>query len=167
MRNLSNVGIAAWPAILAAFVAQGIARGRIVGNSASSWGLIVWATSSLILVLILVSWSLGRSSSAVRRGGTLIAIGTGANLLVTLVNGGMPVLASVSGVAERVGTSAGFYALGNTGTAMLWLGDVMRLPLLGTSLVSVGDVLLAVGVVVVVIEGSTSTDRAHVTPLTP
>jgi len=165
--KLADVEIVAWPIMLAAFLAQGLSRGRILGTHPSTWGLLVWSASSLCLVLVLLFWSLPNSSMGFRRGGVLIAIGTGSNLLVVLANEGMPVIAAEPGVVQRVAASAGFYALENAATIAPWLGDALGLTLANRAfLLSAGDILLAVGVVIAIVE-STLVRQRDLTPLTP
>ena len=167
LRRLENVEVAGWPLVIGAFVVQGIARGRLVGSSASSWGLLVWSVASLTLVVAMTAWTLRRSTSVIRRGGSLIAIGTAVNLFVVLVNGGMPVATQAAGPIGSIEASGGFYAYANAGTSLSWLGDAMQLPIAGRlMLVSVGDILLAVGLVIVLVE-ATMTPSGHITPPTP
>jgi len=167
LRRLEHVEVAGWPLVLGAFVIQGIARGRLIGFSASAWGLLVWAVASLALVVVLVAWTLRRSTDVVRRGCSLIAIGTGVNLLVVLANGGMPVASPIAGPIGGIEASGGFYAYANMWTSLPWLGDAMQLPIASRlALVSPGDILLAVGLVIVLCEAATTPSEPPA-PLAP
>jgi hypothetical protein len=78
-------------------------------------------------------------------------MGTALNVLVVLLNQGMPAV-FVSGVEAAIERSGGFYTAINAATIMPWMGDAMRMRLGPSSLLlSVGDVLLAVGVCVVLV----------------
>jgi hypothetical protein len=75
------------------------------------------------------------------------------NLDVVLGNFGMPVvlggLATGASALSAVRQSMGFYAFAHPGTILVCLGDVLPVEMFGQrALVSVGDILLAVGVIV-------------------
>jgi hypothetical protein len=131
--------------LLAAFVVQGVARGRFVGTAASPLGLVVWAGVSILLVVLL-----GANGSS--SGALVAACGALLNLDVVLLNRGMPV---VTGAAPRVlgaiARSGGFYQLASSWGLATWAGDALPLHALGQSeLFSVGGVLLSVGVAVLI-----------------
>ncbi len=137
--------------VLVLFGVQAIARGRIAGTSASSFGLIVWMLSCAALIGILGSeWR--------RPGIWVVCFGLALNLLVVLLNGGMPVGlgvdTAVTAVAPMVARSMSFYQLAGPGTMWGALGDVVPLGRAGYQvLVSPGDALLAIGVAVFIAEG--------------
>lgn len=143
VRNLMEFRLRYEIVLLVAFVAQGVARGRIAGTHATSWGMLVWIAASVSLCVLLVA-NLKHAGALVAAAGVLL------NLLVVLANGGMPVTAGEGGVGGAIAQSAGFYRLANDGTLALWAGDAMELAIGGAQfLVSPGDVLLAVGVAIV------------------
>jgi hypothetical protein len=133
--------------LLVAFIVQAVARGRLVGTVASSWGTAVWIGASVLLVGLL-------AVNARHPGAVLAAGGTLLNVVVVLANGAMPVvLAEGLSVRSAVVASAsgGFYRLAQPGMLAVWAGDVLPLNLLGeTYFLSIGDVLLGVGVAVLV-----------------
>jgi hypothetical protein len=89
------------------------------------------------------------------------ALGALANLEVTLLNGAMPVTFSATGAlaGQVTSGSAGFYQVAHAGSIIPWLGDAMRLDLpLSSFMLSPGDVLLAVGVVVVIASAMRESD---------
>lgn len=140
VRRLASVRLRYELLVLVAFVVQGVLRGRLAATSPSAWGLVVWAIVSLVLAVLLLA-------QARSVGLSLLAAGTMLNLLVVLLNQGMPVAMPADQVAGRiVAGSAGFYQLAHQGTIAVWLADVMPVRL-GSSLfaVSAGDVLLCVG----------------------
>jgi hypothetical protein len=128
-------------AILAAFVAQGIARGRLLGTAASSAALVVWMLISLALAVLL---GLNASSP----GMLVAASGIVLNLDVVLLNNGMPVTAEASQSAlAAISSAGGFYHLARTTTAAPWAGDALPLRMFSQlELLSVGDIVLVVGV---------------------
>jgi hypothetical protein len=69
-----------------------------------------------------------------------------------LANRGMPVTVDATGRAlAAVAQSGGFYHLANSATVAAWTGDVLQLRLFGSvELLSLGDVLLVVGIAVIV-----------------
>lgn len=96
------------------------------------------------------------------RGWSLMALGTGANALAVLANGGhMPVAAQALVAAGRTARLAAIRASGATyynsvlageGTRFAWLGDWLATPA-GTpfsTVFSPGDVILAAGIVIAV-----------------
>lgn len=146
-------------ALLAAFVVQGVARGRISGTLATSWGLWVWVVASVFLCVLL--------AANLRHAGVLVAAaGVLLNLLIVLANGGMPVVDSGGQALDAVTRSAGFYHLANGGTLMPYLGDAMEFSAAGAQfMLSPGDVLLLAGVASLIgramlAEGSAGTARA-------
>ena len=145
-RGLTSVRLRFEAVLLAAFVFQGMARGRLVATSPTRWGMIAWVIASIAMILLL-SLNLRRPGIPIAAAGILL------NLLVVLANSGMPVsvghLASAShGISVR---SAGFYVVANASTLGAAVSDTIPLTMLGqTYLLSVGDILLAVGVAVTI-----------------
>jgi len=132
-------------AVLISFLVQGVARGRLEGTTASPWATAVWTSISVMLAILLF---LNR-----RAPGALIAgAGVLINVDVVLANHGMPVVVDASNRAlTAVGNSGGFYHVAGPATVLAWAGDVLRFQAFGgLELVSVGDVLLVVGVAVIV-----------------
>lgn len=141
----------AWP-VLIVFVVQGVARGRIAGASPSALGVVVWVLSCVaLLALLLPEW---------RRDGVWIAgLGIALNLLVVLLNGGMPI--AQEGLTARIDAtpttvlSKGFYQMAGPGTLFGAAGDVLPFFTSGYRiLASPGDVLLALGVAILVVGGT-------------
>jgi len=155
-RALARFELRYWPGILALFVVQSVLRGRAFGLEASSWGLLAWSVASLVLV-VLVARIVAASGPKLAVGLGIIGVGTLMNLLVVLLNGGMPVASSHPGLAIALSSSGGFYVHEGQGTLLAWMGDVVELGLAGRVLIlSPGDVLLLVGVAVVIIEAMSS-----------
>ena len=76
---------------------------------------------------------------------------------MVLANGAMPVLVAATGEVAPIEASAGFYGYAHAATYLLWLGDVVsaEVPgLPGRTMVSIGDLLLIVGVVVILCEAA-------------
>ena len=136
--------------VLVLFVVQAISRGRIAGIGASAIGIAVWAFTCLALLAFL--------SPDVRRPGVwIVGVGIALNMLVVLVNGGMPIILPESAVSSTtvasVAQSMGFYQMAGPGTVLTALGDVIVLGWGGyRALMSCGDVLLAIGVAVFIVD---------------
>jgi len=129
--------------LLAAFLIQGISRGRLVVPGAASWSVVIWGAVSLVLVAALL---LQPDSPMLN----LVAVGVALNLLVVLLNGFMPIYAGPgvdpAAVTQAMSDSGGFYAMGTSATIARVLADGLALPVLGHAyLLSVGDVLLLCG----------------------
>ncbi|MGV8083159.1 MAG: DUF5317 family protein [Coriobacteriia bacterium] len=143
--------------ILPLFVLQGAARGRLPGLDETSVAQLFWIAVSVILVgSVIANW---------RFPGMLVAaVGITLNMLVVLLNQGMPVVlktGSASGAQVE-----GFYHFAQAGDALRFLGDCLTLSLpFGYFLLSPGDVVLAVGVVIVIITAMRGGSRAY--PLPP
>ena len=131
--------------VIAAFVVQGIARGRLWGTNASSMGLAVWVGASIALLIFL-------AANARLPGMLLAGTGVALNLAVVLANQGMPVVVAKQSAAYRtVDAAAGFYLVANRGTIGSWAADAISLGLLRQHFyLSLGDILLAAGVAILV-----------------
>lgn len=126
------------------FLLQGVLRGRFPGiDEASAWAIAVWGAACLALVLLLLP-------SRGLPGVPVLIVGLAANLWVTLVNQGMPYVALDGGAIVNAGR---FYHLASTATSFAWMGDVVPDPSM-RSLLSLGDLLLFVGMVVVVLSAA-------------
>ena len=140
--------------IVALFVAQGVARGRLFGRVLPG-AMVIWLLTSIALVALLV---------ANRRvdGFLVCAVGILLNLEVVLLNRGMPVTpgtTSVAQVGKAVAATGGLYRVVDTSTILPWAGDVIPLKAIGQlALLSVGDVMLLVGVVAAVTSIMTTSD---------
>lgn len=128
-----------WP-ILVVFVVQGVARGRLFGGGLGELGLMIWAAASLALILL--AW---RSASF--PGVALVAAGVAANVLVVLINGGMPVAAAIP-------EGAFYHAIGPA-DRLVFLADVVPAP--GRLMLSVGDILMMLGLLVAVFSAGSPT----------
>lgn len=118
-----------------------------------------WITGSALIVV--TAWA-NRHLLGFR----VIAIGVVINAVVILANGGMPVSVDalrylgVQDVEGAVAMASALYGLAGEGTLLPFLGDVLPIPgpAFIRSLVSLGDILLMIGVVVVILEAA-STDE--------
>ncbi len=123
---------------------------RLFDQAPARWHpalLAVWAVG--IGVLVWLSWLNLRTP-----GIGVLGAGLTSNAAVILANGGMPVDLRGAGdtaaaLSERLAASA-FHVAAGPSTRLPILGDVMPLPGLGL-LVSVGDVLMLVGVVAFIV----------------
>lgn len=120
-------------------------------TSAPVAATISWAIACLVLAgLLVANWR--TPGAAIATAGLML------NVDVVLANAAMPIVLYGGSAAERsnalaVGqASRGFYALANVSTVTAWLSDALPLRMLGvTTMLSVGDVALAVGVVCVIV----------------
>jgi uncharacterized protein DUF5317 len=120
-----------------------------------AWGPRIWQLSQLVLLAGLVRNMLARSGSQ-RIPWAMAATGVALNALVIVANGGyMPVSPDAPAwVLEKATASGGVERLHNTivmtaSTQLNWLGDVLLQPAWlppRPNVVSVGDVLLSIGV---------------------
>lgn len=153
IKGLGELHLQGEVVLLVMYLVQGIARGRLVGTTATSWGGAVWFVSSAVLASLLVI-------NTRHPGAVVAAAGTILNMLVVIANGGMPVellSAGQVGASSVASASRGFYAAAQPWTIAAWAGDVVPLSVLGqTYLLSVGDILLGVGVAVVVASAMTA-----------
>ena len=145
--------------LLALFVVQAVARGRIGGTAlpGATW---IWTAASIGLVVVLAV-NYGKPGMIVAAFGVLL------NLDATLVNSGMPVAGPGSSVAAAVVASGGQYVLTGAHTIGGWLGDVLIVTVGKESLLlSVGDVLLLAAVTSVLVFGMTEPEESgHTAPL--
>lgn len=85
-----------------------------------------------------------------RRGMALIAIGFTLNVLVILANGGMPVSPDAIvflGGDPSAAVIAGKHHLMTSDTILPWLGDVIPVPRPASTILSIGDIVLAAGMI--------------------
>ena len=124
MRGLARVRLRHELFLIAVFLVQAVARGRLVGVSASSWGRPVWVCASIVLIGLLLT-------NARVPGVRVVVLGVLLNLVVVVANQGMPVMHGPASVAAAVGRSAGFYGIVGVGTIGAWVGDVIPISLAG------------------------------------
>jgi len=150
IQGLKDITWSGWRLTLSLFVVQALARGRLFGVSGwSRIGAAVWVCCSLVLVGLLIRKS--------KSPGIFVAsVGILLNVVVVILNGGMPVGAPPSG-SQLVMAALGegqraFYQ--PVGQQSLWsmFGDILPVRLFGSwTMLSVGDVLLMIGVLVWVV----------------
>lgn len=137
--------------IIAAFVIQS-ALPRLTSGPLAGYRFVLLITSYLMLL-----WALSRNEPNL--GIIMTTLGVFLNFTVILLNGGMPVS---QGAARSTGYTGSFEALAaakdgvhvllGPGSRLAWLADIIPQPVppfLG-AVVSVGDIILAAGVFIVV-----------------
>jgi len=163
MNNLSRLHLAGWPLVFVALAVQ--ASGSFSGVRALYvTGMVV---SSLLVTVFVVR-------NRLLPGMALVALGFLLNALVVAANGAMPVTQEA---ADRAGVSTvGLYRntdakheLADGDTLLLPLADVIAVPLpapleRGSNVVSIGDVVLAAGIGVLVVNAML---RPHPAPRPP
>lgn len=141
--GLSETELPGTGRIVGLFVLQGLLNSREVGQGGfGEWSVVLWA--SICALLAIQVWASARTMPGL----TVAATGLILNLLVVLLNEGMPFISESSLGASGLA----FYHRGGQGTILPWLADILPMP--GGLLVSVGDVLLATGVVSVIVRAS-------------
>jgi hypothetical protein len=151
--GIPEIDARVWVSLMVLSVAQGLARGRGFGTTPTPAGLVVWGVASLVVcVAAAIFFGKGGAETPGLRGLVLVILGTLLNVLIVLLNQGMPAV-GVDGAAAQIGASGGFYVQLNEGTFLPWLGDVLVMDI-GPSgaLLSIGDVLLLAGAAIVIIE---------------
>ncbi|MDZ4169846.1 MAG: DUF5317 family protein [Coriobacteriia bacterium] len=143
--NLAQVRLSHELLIALLFVGQSIFRGRLPfwDGAAHDWAVFFWGLASLALLATLIP-------DAKLPGIGVAILGIAANLTVVLANEGMPYVAAGGAVLD---SGAFFYRTGTIGTSLLFLGDVLPVPS-GAYLLSLGDILLGIGVMVFIVAGS-------------
>jgi hypothetical protein len=162
MHNLAQLQLASWPLVFVAVAAQagGAFAGTLGVAHAGTWYVLGMVASAALVVVFVVR-------NAALPGMPLIALGFLLNALVVTANGAMPVAQEA---ADRVGISTvGLYRhsdakheLIDDGTVLAPLADVIPVPLPGplshgSNVVSVGDIVLAAGIGVLVVNAMTGT----------
>ncbi|PKQ17075.1 MAG: hypothetical protein CVT67_01150 [Actinobacteria bacterium HGW-Actinobacteria-7] len=152
-RNLLDLDSTGLLPVVVLFAIQDLSRGRVFWSESTRVGLLAWTSVSICLAAFVWHFSQrtdGRAFGSL--GFPLFAIGTLGNVLVVLLNQAMPV-AKLPGTAERIAAAGGFYGNLNGATLVPWLGDILAFNWgSGATLLSVGDVLLSVGVLLVLVE---------------
>lgn len=138
--------------IVGLFLLQGVARGRLpVDVWRWGWSVVIWASCVVAIITLLLGLHRGNP------GAVCMSLGLAANLLVVLINGGMPVT-TVAGATWR--PSGDFYHAATSADMLVWLGDALPA---GDYMLSAGDVLLVLGAFVYVLflgAQSTANDSA-------
>jgi len=127
------------------FMLQGMLRGRLpwMTAMAGSWVAFAWGcVCMLLLFTVLREWR--------QPGVSLVGLGIASNVMVVLLNEGMPYLHPSGRALAFVGP---FYRTVTSGTHLAVLGDVLPDPT-GRFLVSLGDLLLCLGAVTFVVASS-------------
>lgn len=158
MHNLAQLHLDAWPLVFAALAVQ--ALGAFAGTLGLP-GARGWYVAGMIASATLVTTFVLRNRAL--PGMPLIALGFVLNALVVTANGAMPVDEKA---ANRIGLSViGLYAhtdakheLADSETRLRPLADIVPVPLPGplqpgSNVLSVGDVVLAAGIGVLVLNG--------------
>lgn len=138
-RELRETRLPRESAILVVLFAQLFARAQVSSRYLlGDWAVFSWALLNLLMMGML--WPSRR-----RMGVSVMVLGVALNVFVVLINGAMP----VTSIFAKLSASGGFYRTASAGDHFQILGDV--LPIGTTSLVSLGDLLMAVGLVVFVV----------------
>jgi len=123
--------------------------------------LLSWLAGSIVLILACaLNWGYV--------GFRLVALGVALNALVITTNRGMPVATAalrylgVNGTAQQMEALTPLYHLAGDGTTLVLLSDVLPVPGPGLiqSVVSLGDLVLMVGISLVVLDAAKSLLRA-------
>jgi hypothetical protein len=135
------------------FLLQAVARGRLLGpfyeTPFAVWTWVV--TSAALLVVLALSWK--------QAGVAIAGVGILLNLDIVLGNGGMPVDVGWEAASDAGGIVSVFYHAANSGSLISVLGDVLRLQIAGsTYMLSAGDVLTGVGVLVFIVSRMLATE---------
>ncbi|HEV2890676.1 MAG TPA: DUF5317 domain-containing protein [Frankiaceae bacterium] len=158
MANLAQLDLASWPLVFVALLVQAVgAFAATIGMPAASTWYVVGMVGSAALVTVFVA------RNRALPGMVLVALGFVLNALVVAANGAMPVSQEA---ADRIGLSTvGLYRnvdakheLADSSTRLRPLADVIPVPLpgplrWGSNVVSAGDVVLAAGIGVLVVNG--------------
>jgi hypothetical protein len=167
MHNLAQLELAAWPLVFVAVAAQaaGAFAGALGAAHAGTWYVLGMVASAALIVVFV-------ARNRALPGMALVAAGFLLNALVVTLNGAMPVAQEA---ADRVGISTvGLYRhhdakheLIDDQTVLSPLADVIPVPLpgpleRGSNVISVGDVVLAAGIGVLVVNAMVAVRRRHV-----
>lgn len=128
--------------LVALFILQAVLRSWVGMEPRSDVALTAW---SLIMLCVSAALYLNRGVPGI----PLVLLGVLVNVLVVVVNGGMPIVRTVfdSGTVP-----SGFYHLASSATQLSWMGDVLPDPT-GRWLMSLGDLLLMVGAATAIVAG--------------
>ena len=145
LRRLADVDLSRVWLLVVAFGAQVLLNGLTaagVRTGAAGTALLVASQAALVGFV----WA-----NRVLPGMLLVAVGFGLNALVIVANGAMPVSrdAIAALTSEPVEIAVGKHRLLEAGDPLPWLADVIPVPVL-RQVVSIGDVVLALGVAVLV-----------------
>ena len=130
-RRLQEFGVAWWPVLLTSILARAIAP--FTGAAALAW--------SVLGLALVVAVAIANRMMA---GAVVIAVGSLLNLLVTVLNGGMPVDPAALTLAGKSMPVDGLHVILGETTRLGFLSDVILVPVVNT-IYSVGDFALALG----------------------
>jgi hypothetical protein len=153
LRGLEKTSLRFQWVMIVLFLLQAVARGRLLGPFYETpFAIWMWvATSVAFLAVLAPSWK--------QSGITITGVGILLNLDIVLSNTGMPVDTGWDVAPEATRIVSVFYHATNSGSLLGVLGDVLRLQVAGsTYMLSVGDVLTAVGVLVFIVSRMLSAD---------
>ena len=164
LRRLASLHFRWWWLVVGAFLLK-FAVVRLSSGGVSWMATAGPSLHILVYALVLLPLILNRGLPGMR----LVAAGTALNLAVIAANQGrMPVLETAVALAGKAHTldrlragSDAIHAVVTPETALPWLGDWIPFPFPLATVVSPGDVLLAVGVILLI---NTVTQPAYVRP---
>lgn len=160
INSLSGLTMPGWPLVFVALAAQA------AGSFAEPLGLPsprAWYVAGMAVSAALIVVFVARNREL--RGMALIASGFLFNAIVIASNGAMPVserAAARAGLVVRAADDDAKHEVLDDGTRLRWLADVIPVPLpgdLGSNVLSVGDVVLAAGIGVLVTNAMLRRDR--------
>lgn len=145
LRRLAAVSLTRVELLVAAVAAQAVLTGLTTAGVRTGTAGTALLLGSYIGLIAFV-WA-----NRALPGMVLVALGSGLNAVVVAANGAMPVsrTAIATVTSDPVDIVAGKHRLLEAGDRLPWLADVIPVPVL-RQIISVGDIVLAVGVAVLV-----------------
>jgi len=150
-KNLSNVRIEGIYLILASFLLEAVVIMSIKKGILSIGPITYYADMAMYLLLFIFVYKNKKNPLIL-----IIGLGFVLNAIPIFANGGMmPVgvnAANAAGITQNVATQ-GLYKLVDGNTKFWFLGDIIPYTVLNKNIVSIGDLVSAVGIMLLIIKG--------------
>ena len=168
IKNIESIPVKGWPFIIAGFL---VYISTLIILKYSSGALSSWIFSNIILLVSTYYFFtiIGILISSMSVGFVLISTGLGLNGLASIVNGGrMPVSAdalSIAGLEGNIsflsGGKSSVHILADAGTRLYYLADIIPVPLIIPKVISIGDIILAIGIFLTIRKYMTLSNSLH------
>ncbi|MGE5628337.1 MAG: DUF5317 family protein [Solirubrobacterales bacterium] len=151
LRNLSNFKLQGIYFVIAAFLLEAVVI-MTVRKGIIQIGIVTLLSDIVMYSLLIVFVYKNRREPLIY----IVGIGFLLNAVAIFANGGtMPVALNAvhaAGLTENVGTM-GLYKLVGTDTKFWFLGDIIPYTFLNKNILSVGDLILSLGIMLIIIKG--------------
>ncbi len=155
LRNLANINLKGTYLIIIGFIIEFVII-MLIQKKIITAGVITYIMNVIMYILILAFIFVNKKNKYI----VIMGVGFMLNAIAIFANGGvMPVSSSA---IETIGFSTnvhteGLYNLINSNTNLSFLGDIIPIDFIGRFIVSIGDVIAAIGMILFIVKSMKNT----------